>query len=61
MRSKGDGLYRCSYTPASSLKHTVSISWGGVSIANSPFRVSHRGSAALNSTKCKQGGDQQEA
>ncbi|XP_024125017.1 filamin-B isoform X2 [Oryzias melastigma] len=39
VRSKGDGLYRCSYTPASSLKHTVSISWGGVSIANSPFRV----------------------
>ncbi|XP_069025647.1 filamin-B isoform X3 [Embiotoca jacksoni] len=39
MRSKGDGLYDCSYTPASSLKHTVAITWGGVSIPNSPFRV----------------------
>lgn len=40
MRSKGDGLYSCSYTPTSPLKHTVAVTWGGVSIANSPFRVS---------------------
>lgn len=40
VRSKGDGLYACSYTPASSLKHTLAITWGGVSIPNSPFRVS---------------------
>ncbi|XP_065811298.1 filamin-B isoform X2 [Labrus bergylta] len=39
VRSKGDGLYSCSYTPASPLKHTVSVAWGGVSILNSPFRV----------------------
>ncbi|XP_060897718.1 filamin-B isoform X2 [Labrus mixtus] len=39
VRSKGDGLYSCSYTPASSLKHTVSVAWGGVGILNSPFRV----------------------
>lgn len=39
MRSKG-GVYQCSYTPTSSLKHTVSVSWGGVSVPNSPFRVS---------------------
>ncbi|KAM9362097.1 filamin B a [Symphorus nematophorus] len=39
VRSKGDGLYSCSYTPASPLKHTVSVAWGGVSIPNSPFRV----------------------
>ncbi|KAM7005423.1 filamin B a isoform 1-T1 [Tautogolabrus adspersus] len=39
VKSKGDGLYSCSYTPASSLKHTVSVTWGGVSILNSPFRV----------------------
>lgn len=39
-RSKGDGLYSCSYTPASPLKHTLAVTWGGVSIPNSPFRVS---------------------
>ncbi|XP_072237631.1 filamin-B isoform X1 [Leuresthes tenuis] len=39
VRSKGDGLYQCSYTPTSPLKHTVAIAWGGVSIPNSPFRV----------------------
>lgn len=39
-RSKGDGLYSCSYTPASPLKHTLSVAWGGVGVPNSPFRVS---------------------
>ncbi|XP_030585128.1 filamin B a isoform X2 [Archocentrus centrarchus] len=39
VRSKGDGLYSCSYTPASPLKHTVAVSWAGVSIPKSPFRV----------------------
>ncbi|KAI3369718.1 hypothetical protein L3Q82_024560 [Scortum barcoo] len=39
VRSKGDGLYSCSYTPTSSLKHTVAVAWGGVSVPNSPFRV----------------------
>ncbi|XP_030274937.1 filamin-B-like isoform X1 [Sparus aurata] len=39
VRSKGDGLYSCSYTPNSSLKHTVAVAWGGVSVPNSPFRV----------------------
>ncbi|KAK9529610.1 hypothetical protein VZT92_013690 [Zoarces viviparus] len=39
VRSKGDGLYSCSYTPTSSLKHTVAVTWGGVSVTNSPFRV----------------------
>lgn len=39
VRNKGDGQYQCSYTPTSSLKHTVAITWGGVSIPNSPFRV----------------------
>ena len=40
VRSKGEGLYSCSYTPNSSLKHTVAVTWGGVSVPNSPFRVS---------------------
>ncbi|XP_059185463.1 LOW QUALITY PROTEIN: filamin-B [Centropristis striata] len=39
VRSKGDGLFSCCYTPASPLKHTVSVAWGGVSVPNSPFRV----------------------
>lgn len=40
VKSKGDGVYACSYTPASPLKHTLAITWGGVSIPKSPFRVS---------------------
>ncbi|XP_063072251.1 filamin-B isoform X2 [Engraulis encrasicolus] len=39
VRSQGDGVYSCSYTPADAVKHTVAISWGGVSVPNSPFRV----------------------
>ncbi|XP_037604615.1 filamin-B [Sebastes umbrosus] len=39
MNRKGDGQYACSYTPTSSLKHTVAVAWGGVSVPNSPFRV----------------------
>ncbi|XP_072296018.1 filamin-B isoform X2 [Eucyclogobius newberryi] len=37
--SKGDGLYSCAYTPSAALKHTVCVSWAGVSAPNSPFRV----------------------
>ncbi|XP_053303290.1 filamin-B [Pleuronectes platessa] len=39
VRSKGEGQYSCSYTPTSHLKHTVAVSWGGVGVPNSPFRV----------------------
>ncbi|XP_037107046.1 filamin-B isoform X2 [Syngnathus acus] len=39
VRSKVEGQYTCSYTPASALKHTLAVSWGGVSIPGSPFRV----------------------
>lgn len=46
-RSKGDGLYSCSYTPTSPLKHTLAVTWGGVSIPNSPFRVSSQLSNSL--------------
>lgn len=46
VKSKGDGVYACSYTPASSLKHTLAITWGGVSIPKSPFRVSSRSQLA---------------
>lgn len=37
---KGEGLYACSYLPASAIKHTLALTWGGVSIPRSPFRVS---------------------
>uniref|UniRef100_A0A8B9R529 Filamin B n=1 Tax=Astyanax mexicanus TaxID=7994 RepID=A0A8B9R529_ASTMX len=39
MRNKGDNVYSCTYTPTSALKHTVAVTWGGVSVPNSPFRV----------------------
>lgn len=39
-KSKGDGVYTCLYTPTEAVKHTVSVWWGGVSVPNSPFRVS---------------------
>ncbi|XP_061544524.1 filamin-B [Phycodurus eques] len=39
VRSKGEGRYSCSYTPASGLKHTLAVVWGGVSVPGSPFRV----------------------
>lgn len=47
VRSKGDGMYSCSYTPNSPLKHTVSVAWGGVSVPNSPFRVSSQSQALI--------------
>ncbi|XP_076125415.1 filamin B a [Alosa pseudoharengus] len=39
VKSKGDGVYACSYNPTEAVKHTVAISWGGVSVPNSPFRI----------------------
>uniref|UniRef100_A0AAY4BYE5 Calponin-homology (CH) domain-containing protein n=1 Tax=Denticeps clupeoides TaxID=299321 RepID=A0AAY4BYE5_9TELE len=39
VKSKGDGVFGCSYTPTSAVKHTVAVTWGGVSVPNSPFRV----------------------
>ncbi|XP_031757111.1 filamin-B isoform X3 [Xenopus tropicalis] len=38
-KEKPDGTYACSYTPAKPIKHTVAVTWGGVSVPNSPFRV----------------------
>ncbi|XP_053908181.1 filamin-A isoform X1 [Cuculus canorus] len=39
VRDNGDGTFRCSYVPKKPLKHTAVVSWGGVSVPNSPFRV----------------------
>ncbi|XP_040261124.1 filamin-A isoform X6 [Bufo bufo] len=38
-KDNGNGTYSCSYTPKKPLKHTAVISWGGVNIPNSPFRM----------------------
>ncbi|XP_076844602.1 filamin B a isoform X2 [Brachyhypopomus gauderio] len=38
VKSKGD-VYACSYTPTSAVKHTIAVTWGGVNIPSSPFRV----------------------
>lgn len=47
VKDNGNGTYSCSYVPRKPVKHTAMVSWGGVSIPNSPFRVS-RSSAALD-------------
>ncbi|XP_067288443.1 filamin-B isoform X2 [Pseudorasbora parva] len=39
VKSKADDVYSCSYTPTSAVKHTLAVTWGGVSVPNSPFRV----------------------
>ncbi|KAF4093938.1 hypothetical protein AMELA_G00007140 [Ameiurus melas] len=39
VKSKGDGVYSCSYTPTAAIKHTVVVTWGGTNVPNSPFRV----------------------
>lgn len=35
----GDGTFRCSYVPTKPIKHTIIVSWGGVNVPKSPFRV----------------------
>ncbi|XP_052093714.1 filamin-A-like isoform X15 [Mytilus californianus] len=37
---KKNGTYTCKYMPKKMAKHTVTITWGGVQIPNSPYRVS---------------------
>ncbi|KAG7248645.1 hypothetical protein CRUP_032776, partial [Coryphaenoides rupestris] len=39
VRDNGNGTYACSYTPRKPIKHTVMVSWGGVNIPESPFRM----------------------
>ncbi|KAM9327227.1 filamin-B [Gastrophryne carolinensis] len=34
-----DGTFACTYNPAKPIKHTVAVTWGSVSVPNSPFRV----------------------
>ncbi|XP_029912441.1 filamin-B [Myripristis murdjan] len=39
VKSEEPGLHSCFYTPTSPLKHTFFVTWGGVSVPGSPFRV----------------------
>ncbi|XP_058717511.1 filamin-A isoform X1 [Poecile atricapillus] len=39
VKDNGNGTFSCSYTPKKALKHTAMVSWGGVNIPQSPFRV----------------------
>uniref|UniRef100_A0A671QD91 Filamin-A-like n=1 Tax=Sinocyclocheilus anshuiensis TaxID=1608454 RepID=A0A671QD91_9TELE len=39
VKDNSNGTYSCSYTPRKPLKHTMMVSWGGVNIPESPFRM----------------------
>uniref|UniRef100_A0A3Q2E459 Calponin-homology (CH) domain-containing protein n=1 Tax=Cyprinodon variegatus TaxID=28743 RepID=A0A3Q2E459_CYPVA len=39
VKDNGNGTFTCTYTPRKPLKHTVMVSWGGVNIPDSPFRM----------------------
>ena len=40
VKDNRDGTYSCRYMPNRNVKHTVSVTFGGVAVPNSPFRVS---------------------
>jgi filamin len=40
IKDNKDGTYTCRYMPRNPVKHTITITWGGVQVPNSPFRVS---------------------
>ncbi|KAM4747093.1 filamin-C isoform 4-T4 [Rhinophrynus dorsalis] len=40
IKDNGDNTYACVYVPTKPIKHTIIITWGGVNIPNSPYRVS---------------------
>ncbi|XP_067932451.1 filamin-A-like isoform X2 [Watersipora subatra] len=39
VKNDGDGRYNCSYHPKEPIKHTIFVTYGGVNVPNSPFRV----------------------
>uniref|UniRef100_A0A5F8HCN6 Filamin A n=1 Tax=Monodelphis domestica TaxID=13616 RepID=A0A5F8HCN6_MONDO len=39
VKDNGNNTYSCSYVPKKAVKHTAVVSWGGVNIPNSPYRV----------------------
>ncbi|XP_050564011.1 filamin-C [Cygnus atratus] len=40
VKDNGDGTYQCTYVPTRAIKHTIIVTWGGVNVPRSPFRVS---------------------
>ncbi|XP_039201633.1 filamin-C isoform X2 [Crotalus tigris] len=40
VKDNGNGTFSCVYVPTKAIKHTLIISWGGVNVPKSPFRVS---------------------
>lgn len=43
VKDNGDGTYHCVYVPTKAIKHTIIITWGGVTTPRSPFRVGAMG------------------
>jgi len=41
IKDNKDGTYFCRYMPKQPVKHTIIISYGGVAIPNSPYRVGY--------------------
>uniref|UniRef100_A0A8C0G3U9 Filamin C n=1 Tax=Chelonoidis abingdonii TaxID=106734 RepID=A0A8C0G3U9_CHEAB len=39
IKDNGDNTFHCVYVPTKPIKHTIIISWGGVNVPKSPFRV----------------------
>ncbi|XP_069085501.1 filamin-C isoform X6 [Pleurodeles waltl] len=39
IKDNGDNTFACVYVPTKPIKHTIIITWGGVNIPKSPFRV----------------------
>ncbi|XP_020831278.1 filamin-A isoform X1 [Phascolarctos cinereus] len=39
VKDNGNNTFSCSYVPKKAVKHTAVVSWGGVNIPNSPYRV----------------------
>lgn len=42
VRDNKDGTFYCRYMPLRNVRHTIIISYGGVTVPNSPFRVSSK-------------------
>lgn len=43
VKDNGDGTYHCVYVPTKAIKHTIIVTWAGVTTPRSPFRVGARG------------------
>ncbi|XP_074023387.1 LOW QUALITY PROTEIN: filamin-C-like, partial [Numenius arquata] len=39
VKDNGDGTYHCVYVPTKAIKHTIIVTWGGVTTPRSSFRV----------------------